>query len=253
MTFHVTRSVLIAGSAIALLSSACSLSELSPVGALDGSAADAGVTGPSNADSGGAALDAGSPATDSGAPAPDAPTMAAPFPVDPTFVSSGFMGDGETPGFVTVLPAKPTDNADCNGKRATPNAVGQCHQVRYSPPDAAGKGWAGVYWQYPANNWGTKAGYAIPPGASKVTFWAKGAAGGEQVSFLAGGIAGAGSAYQDTVKSQVKTTLTADWAQYSIDISGQSYTEVIGGFGWTMTATSAATSGQFFIDGIEWQ
>ncbi len=250
MTFHVTRSVLFTGCAIALVSSACSLAESSPASALDGSVSDSGSGAP---DSGGGGLDAGPSMNDGSAPPPDGPGLAMPFPVDPTFVSSGFMGDGEMPGFVSMLPAKPTDNADCNGKRAMAPAVGQCHQVTYTPPDAGGKGWAGVYWQYPANNWGTKAGYTIPPGANKVSFWAKGAAGGEQVSFLAGGIAGASSAFQDTVKSQVKTTLTTDWVQYSIDISGQSYTQVIGGFGWTMTAASAGTSGQFFIDGIEWQ
>lgn len=250
MTFQVTRSVLFTGCAVILVSSACSLAESSPTGALDGSTSD---TGPSGPDSGGSALDGGSPADDSATPSPDSSMLAMPFPVDPTFVSSGFMGDGETAGFVTMLPAKPTDNADCNGARAMPGAVGQCHQITYAPPDAGGKGWAGVYWQYPANNWGTKAGYAMPPGAGKVTFWAKGAAGGEQVTFLAGGIAGAGSAFQDTVKSQVKTTLTTTWAQYSIDISGQAYTQVIGGFGWTMTATSAAMSGRFYVDGIEWQ
>ena len=48
-------------------------------------------------------------------------------------------------------------------------------------------------------------------------------------------------------------TLTAAWAPYSIDLTGQSYTQVLGGFGWTMTATDAGASGGFFVDDIQWQ
>src|SRR3954452_23930957 len=111
-----------------------------------------------------------------------------PFVVDSAFVTSGFMGDGATAGVVTMVPAKPGDSTDCNGARASPTSVGSCHSIVYAPPTSGGEGWAGVYWQYPANNWGTKPGYGIPAGAKKVTFKAKGAAGGEKVAFLAGGI-----------------------------------------------------------------
>src|SRR5262249_13961927 len=130
---------------------------------------------------------------------------------------------------------------------------GICHQVTYAPPASGGKGWAGVYWQYPANNWGTKPGYPMPPGAKKVSFFAKGAKGGEKVTFLAGGIAPSGSPHTDGVSAKTDLTLTADWAPYSIDISGQIYTEVLGGFGWTMVGTDAATSGSFFVDDIRWE
>jgi hypothetical protein len=55
------------------------------------------------------------------------------------------------------------------------------------------------------------------------------------------------------VKSQVSPTLTADWTRYAIGIAGQSYIQVLGAFGWTMTAAAAASSGHFFIDGIRWE
>jgi hypothetical protein len=176
-----------------------------------------------------------------------------PFVVDTAFVSSGFMGDGATAGLVTMIPAKTGDSTDCGGMRSSTSAVGNCHSVQYAPPASGGMGWAGVYWQFPANNWGTKPGANVPAGATKVTFKAKGAVGGEKVTFLAGGIITPGNAYTDSLKATATVTLTADWADYSIDLSGQSYSQVLGGFGWTMAATDAATSGKFFVDAIEWQ
>jgi len=176
-----------------------------------------------------------------------------PFVVDTVFVSSGFMGDGATAGTIAMVPAKTGDSTDCNGMRASSTASGSCHAVTYTPPASNGMGWGGVYWQFPANNWGTKPGYAMPAGAKKLTFQARGAKGGEKVTFLAGGIQGAGNPYTDTLKASVVLTLTNAWTTYEIDLSGQSYTQVLGGFGWTMAAMDAGTSAAFFVDDIEWQ
>jgi hypothetical protein len=176
-----------------------------------------------------------------------------PFVVDTVFVSSGFMGDGNMAGPITMVPAKAGDSTDCNGMRASTTASGSCHAITYAPPASGGMGWGGVYWQYPANNWGAKAGYAVPAGAKKVSFQAKGKVGGEKVTFLAGGIMSAGMTYTDSVKSTVTVTLTSSWAPYTIDLSGQSYSQVLGGFGWTMTSMDAGASGGFFVDDIQWQ
>jgi len=176
-----------------------------------------------------------------------------PFVVDTVFVSSGFMGDGATAGTITMVPAKSGDSTDCNGMRASTTAAGSCHAITYAPPASGGMGWGGVYWQYPANNWGTKAGFSVPAGAKKVVFQARGLVGGEKVTFLAGGIQGAGNPYTDSIKATVTVTLTNTWAPYQIDLSGQSYSQVLGGFGWTMVATDAGASGGFFVDDIEWQ
>ena len=74
-----------------------------------------------------------------------------------------------------------------------------------------------------------------------------------EVTFLAGGIMGAGNAFNDSLKVSVDVTLTADWTTYSIDLGGQSYMQVLGGFGWTMKAADAAASGSFFVDDIQWE
>jgi hypothetical protein len=183
--------------------------------------------------------------------APAGPML--PFVVDTAFVSSGFMGDGATAGTIAMTPAKSGDSTDCNGMRASTTAAGSCHSVTYTPPASGGMGWGGVYWQYPANNWGTKPGFAVPAGAKKVTFQARGLAGGEKVTFLAGGIVSPGNAYTDSIKATSTVTLTATWAPYSLDLTGQSYTQVLGGFGWTMVSTDAGASGGFFVDDISWQ
>jgi hypothetical protein len=174
---------------------------------------------------------------------------ALPFAVDNVYAPSGFMGDGMMVGIVTMVPAKVGDSKDCNGQRSSAGAVGICHQVTYAPHPTGGMGWAGVFWQYPANNWGTKPGFTIAPGATQVTFSAKGQKGGEKVTFLAGGI-GSGMQYADSLKASADTVLTAQWATYSVNIGGMGYSQVLGGFGWTMTAASAGT---FFIDDIHWQ
>ena len=175
-----------------------------------------------------------------------------PFIVDSVFVTSGYMGDGSMAGVITMVPSKPGDSTDCNGMRSSTMAAGVCHTATYAPP-ATNPMWAGVYWQYPANNWGTKAGFTIPTGATKVSFQAKGAKGGEKVKFLAGGIVSAGMTYTDSVKASIAVTLTNAWAPYTIDISNQAYSQVLGGFGWTMVATDAAVSGSFSVDDIQWK
>jgi hypothetical protein len=114
-----------------------------------------------------------------------------------------------------------------------------------------------VFWQYPLDNWGQRPGLAVAAGAQKVTFWARGVAGGEKVTFLAGGEKGTGMPYQDTLAAMRTEVLTTTWQMYSIDLAGQSYnpgTGVLGGFGWTVDATDvAAGTMNFRVDGIQWQ
>jgi len=182
-----------------------------------------------------------------------APPTTLPFAVDTAFAASGFMGDGESAGPLTIVPAIPGDSTDCNGMRPSTTAAGVCHMVTYVPPEPAKAGWAGIYWQYPDKNWGTIPGYPIPGGATHVTFQAKGSKGGEKISFFVGGIVNSMNPYSDSVKANVVVTLTDAWAAYSIDLAGQGYTEVLGGFGWSMAADDAkASSGIFFIDDIQW-
>ena len=62
---------------------------------------------------------------------------------DNHYIPSGFMGDyGDI-----KLNDQSADN---------PHTGSTCIQFVYSAKKSQGQGWAGVYWQNPANNWGSK-------------------------------------------------------------------------------------------------
>src|SRR5438046_2577147 len=86
---------------------------------------------------------------------PDDAPLTAPFVISDHFAPTGYMGDGEVNGLVTM------DNDACPTR--APGAVGDCYKVVYTPAGT----WAGIYWQYPANNWGAKPGRKILPGAKR--------------------------------------------------------------------------------------
>ena len=119
-------------------------------------------------------------------------------------------------------------------------AVGNCSTWRFTP-NAVTPAWAGVSW---STKW--DAGYTHPPvciadGATKVTFQARGAAGGEQVTF-----SGAGSA-------EVPMTLTNAWKQYSLSLVGVTYNTTVDGVeaGFFWKAEPGAGTITFFIDDIQ--
>jgi hypothetical protein len=159
------------------------------------------------------------------------------------FIASGFMGDGSSPGAIVQ-----DDNMTCMASRPA-GATGHCHKFTYTPGALA---WGGVYWQYPVNNWGMTPGKRIAPGATKVTFYASGANGGESIKFIVGGMMG--MAYADTVNASMTIALTTTPTPYIIDLTGQSYDAVLGGFGWVAEAPMGSTAPiSFTVDSITWE
>ncbi|HEY2515180.1 MAG TPA: hypothetical protein VGI39_30145 [Polyangiaceae bacterium] len=179
--------------------------------------------------------------------------LSLPFTVSTVFVPSGFMGDTPT-DFNAV---KMSSAATACPSRAM-GAQGSCYSVNWTPAPISGQktAWVGVYWQYPGNNWGGKPGKDIAAGATKVTFSAMGGAGGEALQFLAGGVNVSGGnaslTYADTFTAKAQVTLTNAWADYEVDLTGDTYSQVIGAFAWTMT-TGATDPVTFYIDNIQWQ
>jgi hypothetical protein len=184
---------------------------------------------------------------------PDDAPLAIPFAVSDHFSPTGYMGDGTTVGVVTMLAAA------CPSRM--PGAVGDCYQVTYTPPVPPVNSWAGVYWQYPGNNWGGYPGHNVLPGAARVTVAAMGAKGGEVLSFKVGGIAVADNTqpYHDSISvSAPPVTLSTSWQTFDIPFDGATYGEVLGGFAWILNLPPSATSAAspepivFYLDNIQW-
>jgi len=178
-----------------------------------------------------------------------------PLPVDGNFIPA-FMGDGEQKGPLTMTPGFMGDTVDCNNDRSSPSAIGICHIISYIPPMMGGSWGAGVYWLYPDQNWGTSPGLPVPQGATKVTFSAKAAKDGLKVEFFAGGIGmdpAHPAPYKDNFKADKIVTLTSAWTAYELTFPvGTSYSDVSGGFGWSMGTADAGAGVTFQIDDIQW-
>lgn len=131
-----------------------------------------------------------------------------------------------------------------------PHSGTTCIQFVYSAKKAQGLGWAGDYWQSPANNWGSKKGGFDLTGMTKLTFWARGDKGGEVIQkFVVGGIKGA---YPDTAEVEIgPIELTDTWKEYTINLVGRDLSYINGGFSWVATADLNPQGATFYLDDIK--
>jgi hypothetical protein len=140
------------------------------------------------------------------------------------------------------------------------NPKGRCYEIIYTPhPRLTGLGWVGNYWLYQGNgampnrqNWGIFAGYPVPmsdgqkrnlagdqdAGTMQVSFWARGAQGGELVKFTAGLMDAFPCADFAATMRLAPDHLTTTWTHYTIPLAGQDWsaTGVIGAFGFGVGA-----------------
>ncbi|MDD5491974.1 MAG: hypothetical protein PHV60_04760 [bacterium] len=159
---------------------------------------------------------------------------------DNHFVPSGWMGDY---GDLKVSDLWSKD----------PHSGATCIQWKYSAKGSNGAGWAGVYWQNPANNWGSKKGGYELTGAKKLVFWARGEKGGEIIAEV--GVGGITGKYADTDKvSQGPIELTNEWKKYEIDVSEADLTYISGGFFWVAKSDDMPEGGMtFYLDDIRFE
>lgn len=159
---------------------------------------------------------------------------------DNHFIPSGWMGDyGDI---------KLNDQSGDN-----PHSGTTAMQFTYTAKKSQGQGWAGVYWQNPANNWGSKKGGFDLTGMTKVTFWARGAKGGEVVQkFVVGGINK--GTYPDTASVEMgPVELTDTWKQYTINLAGKDLSYINGGFGWVTTGDLNPEGATFYLDDVKFE
>lgn len=151
------------------------------------------------------------------------------------FYPSGWMGD--------VGDIKYNDQWKDN-----PQSGNSCIQIKYTAEKKQGSGWAGIYWQNPANNWGTKNGGYNLTGAKKVFFYARGEKSGETVEFKIGGITGD---YPDTGSATAsQLTLSKNWEMYTIDLADMDLSYISGGFCVVFSSDNNPDGFTIYIDNI---
>ena len=150
------------------------------------------------------------------------------------YIPAGYMGNT---GAITMT-ENSTDNPH-SGKTAL--------KVEYKASD----NWGGAVWQSPASDWGDAPGGHDLTGARKLSFWARGAKGGEEVTFLFG-LIGKEKPYSDSATGKIeKVKLTTAWKQYSIDVAGFDLAHIKTGFAWTLGATGQPVT--FYLDDIRYE
>jgi hypothetical protein len=135
---------------------------------------------------------------------------------------------------------------------ATPHSGKTCIEFTYLPNKSQSRGWAGVYWQNPANNWGTEKGGFNLSGMSKLTFWARGKKGGEIIKkFIVGGIK---ENYPDSAFIELGPVILTDkWRQFTINLAGRDLNYISGGFGWATDLEANPEGWTFYLDDIKYE
>ncbi len=128
-----------------------------------------------------------------------------------------------------------------------PHAGAACLEASFGAPS----GWGGVVWQSPANNWGTQPGGWNLTGAKSLSFWARGANGGEVVSFQYG-LIGADKQFHDTGSGKLTDVhLTNQWKQYTISLAGKNLSDILTGFCWIVAGSGRPVT--FYLDDIQYR
>jgi len=128
-----------------------------------------------------------------------------------------------------------------------PHDGDHCLRFTYDEPGM----WVGVAWQHPANDWGELPGGFDLTGAERLTFWARGAEGGERIDFAVG-ILGTDKPYPDTVKAERKgVKLKREWKRYAIDLDDEDLSRIKTPFVWTLGGRGRPVT--FYLDDIRFE
>lgn len=154
-------------------------------------------------------------------------------------VASGWMGSAKSLKFNSNWTINPK-----SGK--------SCIQIQYDTAKDSETAWAGIYWQIPPNNWGTAPGGGKDlSGFKKLTFWVRGV--GYIDKFMVGGIQGltgpgdSGEAYIECVE------LTDKWQKQEIDLKKTDLSNIIGPFGFAISADWNKGVVQLFLDEVRFE
>ncbi len=161
-------------------------------------------------------------------------TSVVPYPKN--FAPSGYMGDKND--------IKMTGSYDVKLKKKYP-----CLKLTYDPTGE--KGWSGIMWQNPANNWGEFEGRYDLSKATKLTFWARGDKGGEVVEFKVGGV---GPPFSDSLNlTSGEIVLEKKWIKYVFHLEDFSRHTISGGFSFISTREENRNGCIFYLDEVRYE
>lgn len=170
---------------------------------------------------------------------PPTPKVQVPFTVyadgqaSQPWIPSGYMGNT---GALALDP-------NCEERPASGKT---CLKVEYRD----GGQWGGVVWQSPPNDWGKLPGGYDLSAANVLVFKARGAKGGEKVTFGAGIIQN-DQPYPDSVRASLKEQLLqADWQDYRLPLSGADLSHLKSGFYFSLGGQGQPVT--FFLDDIKY-
>ncbi len=181
---------------------------------------------------------------------PVAPATAT-IPLDALAIPAGFMAGTGDPANVIALGAG----------QVVCHTGTDCIAITYKP----GAGWGGIFW------WPLTCGAAGDPVAwdkvqrgdcgvnvldagglktvERLSFWVRGAQGGEVVEFKIGAVDMA----PKPGRSLGKVTLDNGWKQKEIDLTGVDLTNAIGLFAWIATDNNNPNGAIFYLDDIQFE
>ena len=148
------------------------------------------------------------------------------------YYPSGYMGNAGA-----IAMESSTDNPH-TGKSAL--------KIEYKAAD----NWGGVVWQSPVNDWGELPGGWNLEGAKNLSFWARGAKGGEKVAF-GFGLLDRDKKFYDTGLGKTEVTLSPDWKEFHISLADKDLSRIKTGFYWTAAATGAPFT--FYLDDVKYE
>ena len=157
-----------------------------------------------------------------------------------TFFPSGFIGDTSS---ITI------DSASIS----YPHSGKTCIKATYDPNKQSTLGWAGIYFQYPADNWGKSPGRNLSD-AKRLTFWVR-ADNPTTVEFFTGGInrpPKSRSEYSDSFGplSTGQKKITKEWQMLELNFKNEDLSSVIGAFGFKFARNDTPNSATIYLDDI---
>jgi hypothetical protein len=150
------------------------------------------------------------------------------------FRPSGWMGDVDA-----------IKREECWKKN--PHSGTTCIRIACAPS----RQWYGIVWHAIPGDWGDLPGGYDLSGARKVTFWARGERGGEEIEFNACVLNDERKPYPDSARGKPKRIeLEQEWKQYRIYIIGDKRC-IKTGFSWSARGSEEETV--FYLDDIRFE